>query len=106
MEKKILQYGLVHAFGVLAYVGLVSWVMTHGQEFFGEPKGFIGPVAFLLLFVLSATVTSLLVLGRPVYLYFNGAKIEAVKILLSTVGWLGLITLLIFLTMAWSNSLL
>jgi hypothetical protein len=100
MEKKILQLGLVHAFGVLVYVGLISWLLQHGEKLFGHISGWVGPAAMLLLFVLSAAVTSLLVFGRPVYLYFNNAKVEAVKLLLSTVGWLGIITLLIFLTLA------
>jgi hypothetical protein len=35
---------------------------------FGEMENTLGPVAFLLLFVVSPCVTGLLVLGRPVFL--------------------------------------
>ena len=54
---------------------------------------FLGPVAFLLLFVLSAAITGALILGRPVVLYLENRKLEAVKLFLYTVGWLFVTTL-------------
>ncbi|MBI5466583.1 MAG: hypothetical protein HY974_04855 [Candidatus Kerfeldbacteria bacterium] len=97
---KIYLGALLHALGVVAYTAFVAWILSNGKVWFGPVQGFIGPTAMLLLLVLSATITGLLLFGRPVYLYFNNAKTEAVKLLLSTVGWLGVITLLIFLAMA------
>jgi len=49
----------------------------------------------LLLFVLSATIVGLLVLGRPVWLYFNSQKQEALKMFFYTLSWLALFTILV-----------
>jgi len=51
---------------------------------------------FLMLFVISVLITSSLVLGRPVYLYFEGQKKEGMALLFWTAGWMVLMTILIF----------
>jgi hypothetical protein len=100
-NSKIVLTGLLHSLGVLAYVVLVVWVMNNGERFFGKMAGqFWGPVAMLLLFVLSATIVGLLVLGRPGYLYFNGQKTEAWCMLFYTLGWLAVFTVIVFLSLA------
>lgn len=82
----------LNALGVVAYTALVAWIMQSMGKIEGEPS-LLGPVAFLMLFVLSAAVTGSLVLGRPILLYLNGLKAEAVRLLLYTIGWLGVITI-------------
>lgn len=94
--KKILTTGLLHAAGVTVYVTAVAWLMQNAERIFGQMKNTGGPVAFLLMFVTSAAITGSLVLGRPVLAYWDGRKTEAIKLFLSTVGWLVLITALIF----------
>jgi hypothetical protein len=42
----------------------------------------------LLLFIISASVTGLLVLGKPIHLYLSGLKKEAFVLLFATTGWL------------------
>lgn len=84
-NKKIWLWSAVNAIGVFAYVMLVVLIMTNGEKIFGEMENFWGPVTFLLLFVFSALVCGLLVLGRPIYLWLNDHKKEAVKMLLFTV---------------------
>lgn len=77
------------AAGVLVYVSLVAWIMNHSAAWFGnKPDNFLAPLLVLLLFVTSATITGLLVLGRPVNLYLEGHKKEAWTMLFWTVGWL------------------
>ena len=93
-NEKIWIWSLVNALGVFIYVMAVAWIITNGERIFGQMQNFWGPVAFLLLFVFSALVTGLLVFGRPVYLYLNNFKKEAVKMLLFTVVDLFAITLL------------
>jgi len=93
---KLVRYGLIHALGVVAYTSLVSLLMSNGERLFGKAQGFAGGAAILLLFVLSAAVTSLLVFGKPVALYLNGAETEAIYLLLYTIGWLAVLTLIIF----------
>jgi hypothetical protein len=69
--------------------------MFNGAELFGKTATFWVPVAMLLLFVLSATVVGALVLGRPIYFYLNGQKSDAIKLLLYTVCWLFIFTLIV-----------
>lgn len=85
---------LLSALGVVVYVSGVAWLMTNGEKVFGKMSTVFGPVAFLLLFVLSAAVVGALVLGQPVLLYFDGRKAEAVKMFGWIIGWLLLLTLL------------
>lgn len=94
-NSKLLFYGFVNSLGVVIYVSLVVTIMSFGQKFSGH-NGFLGPIGFLLLFVISATITGLLVFGRPVHFYLNGLKSEAFKLLFYTIGFLVIETLIIF----------
>jgi hypothetical protein len=94
-KKEIIMWSFINSVGVLVYVALVATIIQNGEKIFGKMKNFAGPIAFLLLFVFSALVTGLLVLGRPVYLFLDGSKKEAVKMLLYTVGWMFLIMVLV-----------
>ncbi len=84
------------ALGTVVYVAGVSTVMTNGEKIFGNDKTIWGPIAILLLFVISAGVTGGLVLGQPVMLYADGKKREAIKQFALTLGWLLLILVLVF----------
>ena len=92
----------INSLGVVVYVAVVSWLMINGDKIFGSMQGnnLFGPMLFLMLFVVSATIVGLLVLGRPAYLFLNGDKKQAVTLLLYTVGWLFAITVLGFLSFA------
>lgn len=61
---------------------------------------FFGPAALLMLFVLLAAVTGALALGRPVWLYLENRKSDAVRFFISTIGWLAVITALVFAALA------
>lgn len=78
----------IYALGVFVYVLTVAWVLFHAKEIFGEPPGLLIPVFMLLLLIISATVTGLLVLGKPIYLYLDGLKKEAFVLLSATLAWL------------------
>lgn len=85
-SQKVWLWSAVNAIGVFVYVMLVVLVMTNGEKIFGQmEEKYWGPVTFLLLFVFSALVCGLLVFGRPIYLWFDNAKKEAVKMILFTV---------------------
>jgi hypothetical protein len=62
---------------------------------------FWGPLALLMLFVLSATIVGSLVLGRPILLHLEGKKNEALRFFGYTVGWLAILTVIIFLARLW-----
>jgi len=95
-KSKLLLWSVLNALGTLVYTAAVAWLMYNGNNLFGQITGFWGPLAILLLFVFSALTVGLLVLGRPIYLYLNGAKSDAIKLLLYTAGWLFLIVVIIF----------
>jgi hypothetical protein len=59
----------------------------------------------LLLFVTSAAITGFLVFGKPVMLYIDGKKREAVSLLGYTIGILFLITLVVFIFLIAYNNL-
>ncbi len=98
-NKKNALWAFVDAFGVFIYVALIATIMSNGNKIFGEKDTFLTPIAVLLLFVLSATITGALVLGRPVWLYLANFKKDSVLLFVYTVGWLFVLTFLTFLAM-------
>ncbi|MEK7067575.1 MAG: hypothetical protein AAB956_01095 [Patescibacteria group bacterium] len=78
----------INAAGVLVYISAVAWFMFNGKHIFDGPDNFMMPVFMLLLFVISASITGLLVLGKPISLYLEGLKKEAFTLLFVTLGWL------------------
>ena len=95
-NSKLRIIAILDSLGVAAYVFLVSLIMNYGSKIFGEKDSAITPVAVLLLFVLSALVTSGLVLGRPIMLYLDGQKKEGVKLLFYTGLSLFVLLMLVF----------
>ena len=98
----LLSFG--HALLVLIYTSAVAWVMFHASTLFGKADGkadtFLAPVAMLLLFVLSATIVGSLVIGRPVLMYLDGKKKEALQFLGYTIFWLFVLTIIVFIKLA------
>ena len=81
---------LIHASGVLIYVTLLAKFFMNAEKIFGKtdpPEILIIPF-MLVLFIVSATTTSLLVLGKPLSLLIEGLKKEALILLISTIAWL------------------
>lgn len=99
-KSKLISYGLLHSLSVLLYTAAVAWLMFNGERFFGKAQNFTMPLTLLLLFVLSATIVGLLVLGRPIYMYFNGHRQEGIKLLIYTLVWLAIITIIILAAQA------
>jgi hypothetical protein len=56
-------HALGHAILVLLYTAGVTWILFNGQRIFGRVTSFWGPLAALMLFVVSATIVGTLVLG-------------------------------------------
>lgn len=79
---------LLNAAGVFVYVSGVASLLSNGEKIFGKAENFLMPVLLLLLFVVSAAITGLLVLGKPIHLYLSGFKKEAFTLLFATLAWL------------------
>lgn len=79
------------------YISAVSWFLFNGEKIFDKtPRGFLIPIFMLLLFVISALMMGILILGKPVILYLGGFKKEAINLLLATLGWLAFFAILVF----------
>lgn len=94
-QIKPLWHGFGHAALVAAYVALVAFFMSHLEVFFGKgPDSALGgkqwllPMTFLMLLVFSAAVVGTLIFARPVALYLDNQKKEALAMLAYTIGWL------------------
>jgi len=99
-KSKLVSYSLMSAFGVFVYVFLVVWLLNSAASVLDGSPDYLNPIAFLLLFVVSATITGLLVLGRPVHMYLAGMKDEAVRLLVYTIIWLIVIVVIVFAILA------
>ncbi|MBX4211572.1 MAG: hypothetical protein KW806_02155 [Candidatus Yanofskybacteria bacterium] len=80
----------VSALGTAAYVSLFPLVIYNADRFFGgkEPGAIVAPMLFLLVFIISACITSSLVLLKPVLMFMEGHKKEALRLFGYTVGFL------------------
>ena len=81
------------------YISIVSTVMSHGAQWFGQKDTAVTPVLVLSLFVLSAAVMGFIFLYQPLQLYFSDKKQAGVKLFLQTVGVFAVFTLIIFAVM-------
>ncbi|MFZ5391099.1 MAG: hypothetical protein ACOZAJ_02370 [Patescibacteria group bacterium] len=95
----VIWQSFIQATGLMLYIAGISWLLQNGHRFFGDDKNLIGPIAILLLLVISASISGLLVLGRPITLYLNGLKKSAWLSLGYTIGWL-IVELILLLVVA------
>ena len=77
----------LQATGLVVYISLVSQFFMHGEKWFGRMDHLFGPILMLLIFVLSATISALLVLGRSGYLFWGKKYKESFTLLSWTIGW-------------------
>lgn len=85
MNNKLLKRAIIDTVGTALYVFLVSQLLRHGNQLLGSVENnFLAPMLFLLLFVFSALVTGYLILGKPIMMYIDGMKKDAVKLLFYT----------------------
>ena len=96
---KILKRAFLNSVGTALYIILIVSIIFSFQRFSGEEDIIIIPIAMLLLFVCSAAITGFLVFGKPVMLYIDGKKKEAISLLVHTLGMLVLITLIFFISL-------
>lgn len=97
---KIIKRAFVDAVGTALYVILIASFIFSLRSFFPEAEdNLIIPISMLLLFVCSAAITGFLVFGKPVMLYIDGKKREAVSLLGYTLGILVLLTLVSFIVL-------
>jgi|SRR3989344_1401508 len=94
---KILKRAFIDAVGTAFYIILIVSLIFSLRNFPKIEDTPLIPIAMLLLFVCSAAITGFLVFGKPVMLYIDGKKKEAVSLLTHTLGMLVLITIVAFI---------
>ncbi|MFA5925412.1 MAG: hypothetical protein WC831_00595 [Parcubacteria group bacterium] len=101
MQKQLIKLGFLCALGEAVYIGLVALLMSGAERFFGNAPDnkILAPITFLLLFVLSAAVSGALVLGKPVLMYMEGKKKEALTLFSFTLLWLFVFLVLMVLSL-------
>ncbi len=87
---------LISAAGTFAYIILIAWFLSNASNWFGKEDGLWAPIMGLSLFVVSALLTSAMVLGRPTWLYFGGKKREALAAFFYTAGWMVVFLIAVF----------
>ncbi len=98
--KSLVCISLYQALGLVIYCGLVAILFWKGNELFGKVPNYLGPLLFLVLFVVSALISAFIVLGYPFILFWEKKQTgKALKLVGYTIAWLVLFILLIILTL-------
>ncbi len=92
--KSVMKRAVIDALGTTAYVAGVAYFMfSAGQAKWGTHNTLLIPIVVLMLLVFSVAIVGWLIFGKPVLLYLDGKKKEAVALLGYTLGILAVITL-------------
>ena len=89
--------GFLQASFLFVYVFFCSLFFANPPFGKSIANTFLGPLMFLLLFVISALICALISLGYPLYLAFNKQIRKAIVIILWTLIWLILFGVVVFL---------
>lgn len=98
MSKPLL--GFLQASGLVGYIVLISTFLNNIPKIFNNGSWEImAPIMMLLLFVISAVISALLVLGRAGVLFWEKKYSDAFTLVAWTIGWgiLYFVLLLVFL---------
>lgn len=79
--------GFLQASGLLVYITIIAFVLANANKIFGPAGSFLGPMAFLLLFVVSAIISGFLVLAKAGFLFWEKKYKEAFTLVLWTLTW-------------------
>lgn len=93
MKKTAFVYALLAE----CYIIAVVFLIRYGLSTIGESDTILIPMGMLSLFVLSAAMMGYIFLSKPVQLYLEGQKKEAVNFFLSTAVLFAVITGIVFL---------
>jgi len=96
MKNNHFTQSLLLALGEIIYVFLVALLMQNASQIFGDASQIFAGATFLLLFVVSTAISGILIFGKPILLYLDGEKKDALKMLSYILSWL-LLFLLVFL---------
>ncbi|PIZ43765.1 hypothetical protein COY33_00940 [candidate division WWE3 bacterium CG_4_10_14_0_2_um_filter_42_7] len=79
----------LQASGLVSYCLLIGTFVFNSEGIFGKMTNSAGPALFLILFVTSALISALIVLGYPIYIFFDKKQVgESLKLIGLTTFWL------------------
>jgi len=87
MSKKLIKQSFLHVILAIAYIFCVATFFRNAEFLLGKEDNFFSPVIALMLLVMSAAIMGILFFGRPVQLYLDNQKKEAVTFFGYTLGW-------------------
>lgn len=88
--------GLVPAIQIVLYVGLFTLFIAFGSQAFPNIDNTrVGPLMFLTLFCFSVLTCGLIVFYRPYMLFMENKGKEAMKLVVHTTKWLGILAVII-----------
>lgn len=99
-------FGFLQATGLFVYVLLIALLMSNINKIFVPNTlntGILEPIAVLMLFIISATITGSLVLARAGFLFWEKRYKEAIFLTLWTLGWAIFYLISIFLILLYSK---
>lgn len=94
-KLSLVRISFLQALGLALYCALVGVFFWKGECLFGPAQNFLAPAVVLIIFVTSALVCALIVLGYPIILFWEKKQTtEALKLVAYTTVWLALFFLL------------
>jgi hypothetical protein len=88
MNKESMKQGFLLALGEVVYVAVAASIMSNGERLFVDKPEAWSAATFLVLLVVSVSVSGALILGKPILLYLDGKKQEAVRLFGAILLWL------------------
>lgn len=79
------------------YIAIIAAFMFNGEKIFGSQDNILMMVIMLMLLVLSAAVVGGLMVAKPILLYIDGKKKEAVSLFITNIISLFSLTVLTIL---------
>src|SRR3990167_4702844 len=93
----------LHASGLVIYIVLLSLFFNFVTPKFSHVNAqFVAPILMLLLFIVSAVISALLVLGRAGVLFWEKKYKESFTLIGWTVGWILFYLTLFILVLYWT----
>lgn len=84
---------IINAFSASAYIIIVVSIMTFISKTLGsKPDTFFAPIVFLSILTLSVTVMAYLFFYKPLQIFIEGKKKDALNLFAKTVGFFAIIT--------------
>lgn len=101
-DSEVMKFGFLGGIGQAAYtLGVVLIMQTIGNALPDQADQTFTGLLFLLLFVVSAAVSGVLVLGYPGYLMLKKRYPEAIFTFLTTLVTLAIIGILVFILISY-----